>query len=270
MMSVRILRNIFRRSILFRYILFILIILIFSPALIMIASLFIDSLKIPPGGLRIHICGANLFHYPALSNKEISFPDPPRSFQYTIGDAKKIRPPLFHDESEFCTDRIMNQIKFMEEYSSQLRDAGELSQLPILTFLAMHNTDSVSLGNIGPGSKKFAGCPIDRCQVIGDASQVDNADVLLWDNSPFYPRLRKPRNPAQIWFAHFYESAYSTPDLRDFRDQLNLTGGFRLDSDIPVPYDSYYPLKKPLDEASFASRDWSAGKTGTGKCLTFL
>lgn len=237
----RIMKSTSRNSLRLRFLLFIMIILFSTLCISITKYFFTDHLEIPPNGIEIQACGETQFHYQELSSsKRTLFSHNHRSLRYTIiGDVPKIRPPLFHDESEFCTDRISNQIKFMEEYASQLQTSGQLSQLPVITFLGMSGINSPSLGEIGPGSKKFAGCPIDRCQVTGNISQVDSADVLLWDNYPYYPPLRKPRNPAQIWLMHFFESPYSTPNLRSFRDQLNLTAGFRLDSDIPVPYDMY-------------------------------
>ncbi len=100
------------------------------------------------------------------------------------------------------------------------------------------------------------GCAVTECETTNDRRKLGQSDVLVMHMAepPIFFDRPKYRKPHQQWVFFMHESPLNTPgDLAQWNGLFNRTMTYRLDSDIPMPYNAYadYKRGKPpsLDES---------------------
>ncbi|XP_050688362.1 alpha-(1,3)-fucosyltransferase C-like [Eriocheir sinensis] len=115
----------------------------------------------------------------------------------------------------------------------------------------------------GFGHEPFlvAGCRVNMCTTTGDRTRypIEKVDALVWHYRSIDRSLPEYRSPHTRYIFWMMESpSYLYGDLRDYHNVFNWTFTYRLDSDIPQPYDRVFRRHKPLPTTK---RNYAEGKT---------
>jgi hypothetical protein len=89
------------------------------------------------------------------------------------------------------------------------------------------------------------------CSFSSNLNDLSIAAAVVFHIPSLAPRLRLPKRRGQLWVAWSMESDENYPQLRDaeYMSRFDLTMTYRLDSDVPTTYVSYYSSPANLARA---------------------
>lgn len=115
----------------------------------------------------------------------------------------------------------------------------------------------------GFGREPFllGGCRVNTCVTTGDRNRypIEEVDAVIWHLRSHDRSLPKKRSPHTRYVFWFLESpSYMFGNLRNYHNVFNWTFTYRMDSDIPQPYNRVFRRRKALPPTN---RNYAAGKT---------
>lgn len=121
-------------------------------------------------------------------------------------------------------------------------------------------------------------CLVNACRLTSSPSEVDSADMRLFQANGIYSVSRKP--PGQIWAVFLLESPANTAQFTSVKDVINWTATYRWDSTIVTPYAKFMryrndvstgaimkskngtkPRRQATPVVTSLGRNYAAGKT---------
>ena len=99
------------------------------------------------------------------------------------------------------------------------------------------------LGQTQRGQQRFIDdkCSVNTCYLTDNHSYGPMAEVVLFQNHPAIPSFKRPLN--QIWIMFLLESPMNTQHFLHFKNLINMTATYRMDSTIVTPYERFVPYE---------------------------
>ena len=117
------------------------------------------------------------------------------------------------------------------------------------------------LGQTQRGQQRFLDdkCPVNTCYLTDNHSYGPMAEAVLFQNHLAIPSFKRP--PNQIWIMFLLESPMNTQHFLHFKNLINMTATYRIDSTIVTPYERFVPYENASQYQLLPpKRNYASGK----------
>ena len=118
------------------------------------------------------------------------------------------------------------------------------------------------LGQTERGQNQFLDdqCPVNTCYLTDNHSYGPMAKAVLFQNHLAIPTFKRPSH--QIWIMFLLESPMHTQHFHHYKNLINMTATYRMDSTIVTPYERFVPYKNASQYQLLPpKRNYASGKT---------
>nr|CAH8829311.1 unnamed protein product [Trichobilharzia regenti] len=157
----------------------------------------------------------------------------------------------FETNNPYTDDRILAQMSYVPVQVVEARKSGRVKRKRI----QYYDRTGVSIPNLSI-------CPVNECDIVYGASDMQKADLVVFESGHSYFASPKPAN--QTWILYHLESPANF-DFEGFKDKINFTATYSMDSTLVTPYYKYISYKdverKDFNNSTQLIKDYSIGKT---------